>query len=118
METVQFCKVEHSTIVFTVRVNALCKILVYVCVCALSPHNFRSLALRNIRAAQRCRHIGTWCLEAAERCCYGKLVKLLEAGRQAGANEAAWQERWNMYWIGVSKLLEDTHYQEKLQMCI
>ena len=35
------------------------------------------------------------------------------------AHEAAKQElRWNMYWIGVSKLLEDTEYQEKLQMCI
>ena len=54
-------------------------------------------------------YIGTWCLEeqliAAARC--AKLAKLLP--RQAGAIEAVLlAERWNMYWIGVSKLLEDT----------
>ena len=54
-------------------------------------------------------YIGTWCLEeqlmAAARC--AKLAKLLP--RQAGAIEAVLlAERWNMYWFGVSKLLEDT----------
>ena len=30
----------------------------------------------------------------------------------------SWTEMEYVYWIGVSKLLEDTAYQEKLQMCI
>ena len=46
-------------------------------------------------------------------------TKLAQAGSWSCCHAwQSWTEMEYVYWIGVSKLLEDTAYQEKLQMCI
>ena len=46
-------------------------------------------------------------------------TKLAQAGGWSCCHAwQSWTEMEYVYWIGVSKLLEDTAYQEKLQMCI